>query len=127
MNIFRILASHLLSTIGTVYTLACVWESNVTFSRVEAQKIDNVLEICHHYFLFNKVGKSENFFLDYVLYICMCNLLLPLLWLKVCHLPQCYHRGNNKDHLGKCKIFYWSTLKFENCYTFGICKYTFCV
>lgn len=42
--------------LGTMYALACVWKCHV--SREESQKIDSVLEIYHHCFFFNKVGKA---------------------------------------------------------------------
>lgn len=49
------------SVMGTVAP-ACVWKSNVTFSREESQEIDHVLEIYHHcFFFFNKVGQSKRF------------------------------------------------------------------
>lgn len=48
------------------------------FSREESQKIDSVLEIYHHCFFFNKVGKAIFFFfLDCVFYVSV-KVLSPL-------------------------------------------------
>lgn len=41
-----------------MYTLACIWKSNITFSRQESQKVDDSLEIYHHCFFFHKVLES---------------------------------------------------------------------
>lgn len=40
MNILGVQPLTYLVQLGTMYALACVWKSNVTFSREESQKID---------------------------------------------------------------------------------------
>lgn len=59
MNILGFQPLTYLVQLGTMYALACVWKSNVTFSREESQKIDYVLEIYHHCFFFNRIWESE--------------------------------------------------------------------
>lgn len=76
MNILGFQLLTYLVQLGTVYTLACVWKSNVTFLRGESQKIDCVLEIYHLCFFFNKVQESGFFF--NVFCICIIS-LLPIL------------------------------------------------
>lgn len=59
---FRISASHLLSTVRNHVHSGHVF-GNVMFLREESHKTDYVLEICHHCFFFNKVGKVKNIYI----------------------------------------------------------------